>query len=140
MIHIATFPKKKNQIQYIRIYLPYQINNHQYNHCIISDTFFFSIWVFFHEHSQITGLPGKREGMSFNYLLPLPLRLRDLTPIQSVVLWFPSRADPVPLLQLLVISHHKLYDIQTYVYSVQCICIQYVCMYVCIQYVSVFSR
>ena len=26
--------------------------------------FFFSIWVFFHEHSQITGLQGKGEGTS----------------------------------------------------------------------------
>ena len=26
--------------------------------------FFFSIWVFFHEHLQITGLPGKGEGIS----------------------------------------------------------------------------
>ena len=26
--------------------------------------FFFSIWVFFHEHSQITGLQGKGEGIS----------------------------------------------------------------------------
>ena len=25
---------------------------------------FFSIWVFFHEHSQITGLQGKEEGIS----------------------------------------------------------------------------
>ena len=24
---------------------------------------FFSMWVFFHEHSQITGLPGKGEGI-----------------------------------------------------------------------------
>ena len=27
--------------------------------------FFFSIWVFFHEHSRITGLQGKGEGISF---------------------------------------------------------------------------
>ena len=26
--------------------------------------FFFSIWVFFHEHSRITGLLGKEEGIS----------------------------------------------------------------------------
>ena len=26
--------------------------------------FFFSMWVFFHEHSRITGLKGKREGIS----------------------------------------------------------------------------
>ena len=26
--------------------------------------FFFSIWVFFHEHSRITGLQGKGEGIS----------------------------------------------------------------------------
>ena len=25
--------------------------------------FFFSVWVFFHEHSQITGLQGKGEGI-----------------------------------------------------------------------------
>ena len=30
-----------------------------------TDTFlFFSIWVFFHEHSRITGLQGKGEGIS----------------------------------------------------------------------------
>ena len=26
--------------------------------------FFFSIWVFFHEHSRVTGLQGKEEGIS----------------------------------------------------------------------------
>ena len=31
-------------------------------------SFFFSIWVFFHEHSRITGLQGKRDGIS---LFPL---------------------------------------------------------------------
>ena len=30
----------------------------------IFDFFFFSIWVFFHEHSRITGLQGKGEGFS----------------------------------------------------------------------------
>ena len=28
------------------------------------DLFFFSIWVFFHEHSRITGLQGNGEGIS----------------------------------------------------------------------------
>ena len=27
--------------------------------------FFFSIWVFFHDHSQFTGLQGKGEGIFF---------------------------------------------------------------------------
>ena len=30
----------------------------------IKKVFFFSIWVFFHEHSRITGLQGKGEGIS----------------------------------------------------------------------------
>ena len=33
---------------------------------------FFSIWVFFHEHSRITGLEGKGGGHFFNSSLPLP--------------------------------------------------------------------
>ena len=36
--------------------------------------FFFSIWVFFHEHSRITGLQGKGEGISLTphyYFHPL---------------------------------------------------------------------
>ena len=35
--------------------------------------FFFSIWVFSHEHSRITGLQGKEEGIFFNSSLPLLL-------------------------------------------------------------------
>ena len=27
-------------------------------------SFFFSVWVFFHEHSRMTGLQGKRQGIS----------------------------------------------------------------------------
>ena len=34
--------------------------------------FFFSIWVFFHEHSRFTGQQGKGEGYLFNSSLPLP--------------------------------------------------------------------
>ena len=30
----------------------------------INEAIFFSIWVFFHEHSRITGLQGKGEGIS----------------------------------------------------------------------------
>ena len=30
----------------------------------LHEGFFFSIWVFFHEHSRITGLQGKKEGIS----------------------------------------------------------------------------
>ena len=41
--------------------------------------FFFFIWVFFHEHSQITGLQGKEKGISFfNSSLPLPPALPAL--------------------------------------------------------------
>ena len=31
-------------------------------------TIFFSIWVFFHEHSRITGLQGKMEGIFLKFL------------------------------------------------------------------------
>ena len=40
--------------------------------------FFFSIWVFFHEHSRITGLQGKGEGISLTphyYFCPLHTQL-----------------------------------------------------------------
>ena len=33
---------------------------------------FFSIWVFFHNHSQITGLQGEEGGDFFNSSPPLP--------------------------------------------------------------------
>ena len=39
--------------------IPFEITDNIYIYI-----FFFSIWVFFHEHSQITGLQGKGEGIS----------------------------------------------------------------------------
>ena len=68
---------------------------------------FFSIWVFFHEHSQITGLQGKGEGISLTphyHFHPLhrhldisraitaessPLRIAS-SRTQTGNLWFPS--------------------------------------------------
>ena len=70
-------------------------------------TFFFSIWVLFHEHSRITGLQGKGEGISLtphNDFHPLNKHLdisraitAESTPLhivnsrtQTGNLWFPS--------------------------------------------------
>ena len=47
---------------------------------------FFSIWVFFHEHSRITGLQGKGKGISLtpHYLFhPLHRHCRELTSAHS---------------------------------------------------------
>ena len=69
--------------------------------------FFFSIWVFFHEHSRITGLQGKGEGISLTphyHFHPLHRQLnisRAITAESSPLhiassrtrtgnLWFPS--------------------------------------------------
>ena len=69
--------------------------------------FFFSMWVFFHEHSRITGLQGKGEGISLtphSYFHPLHRHLdisRDFIAESSPLyiassrtrtgnLWFPS--------------------------------------------------
>ena len=40
------------------------LSNAKYNNALYIYIFFFSIWVFFHEHSRITGLQGKGEGIS----------------------------------------------------------------------------
>ena len=45
---------------------------------LISRAFFFSVWVFFHNHSQTTGLQGKGKGIFFNSSLPLPPALQTL--------------------------------------------------------------
>ena len=75
----------------------------QFNSCI----FFFSIWVFFHDHSRITGLQGKGEGISLTphyHFHPLHRHLdisRAITAESSPLhiassrtrtgnLWFPS--------------------------------------------------
>ena len=69
--------------------------------------FFFSMWVFFHEHSRITGLQGKGEGISLTphyHFHPLHRHLdisRAITAESSPLhiassrtrtgnLWFPS--------------------------------------------------
>ena len=49
---------------------------HRISSCGDFAGFFFSIWVFFHEHSRITGLQGKGEGHFFNSSLPLPPALQ----------------------------------------------------------------
>ena len=46
--------------------------------------FFFSIWVFFHEHSRITGLQEKRESISFNYHFHFHPLHRHLDIIQAI--------------------------------------------------------
>ena len=73
----------------------------------VFDVFFFSMWVFFHEHSRITGLQGKGEGISLTpqyHSPPLHRHLdisRAITPESSPLhiassrtrtgnLWFPS--------------------------------------------------
>ena len=38
----------------------------------VTNQLFFSIWVFFHEHSQFTGQQGKGGGYLYNSSLPLP--------------------------------------------------------------------
>ena len=70
-------------------------------------TFFFSMWVFFHKHSRITGLQGKGEGVSLTphyHFHPLHTHLdisREITAESSPLhiassrtrtgnLWFPS--------------------------------------------------
>ena len=45
---------------------------------------FFSIWVFFHEHSRITGLQEKRESISFNYHFHFHPLHRHLDIIQAI--------------------------------------------------------
>ena len=42
-------------------YIPYSVHMEVFN-----EIFFFSIWVFFHDYSRITGLQGKGEGISFS--------------------------------------------------------------------------
>ena len=44
------------------------IVSHTFRVITLSCWFFFSIWVFFHEHSRITGLQGKGEGISLSPL------------------------------------------------------------------------
>ena len=63
--------------------------------CSRMKIFFFSIRIFFHEHSRFTGQQGKGKGFSFNSSLPLPPALihtlrhqstnycRELTSTQS---------------------------------------------------------
>ena len=43
--------------------------------------FFFSVWVFFHEHWRFTGQQGKGEAITFKSSLPLPFPWFDM-------LWF----------------------------------------------------
>ena len=47
---------------------------------------FFSIWVFFHQHSWITGLQGKREGISLTPYYHFHSLYRHLTMIRVVIL------------------------------------------------------
>ena len=44
------------------IFIPMKVMQRQFFVCLF--VCFFSIWVFFHEHSRITGLQGKRECIS----------------------------------------------------------------------------
>ena len=61
-----------NMLEFLKYLKTFTIKNifdctHFSVHYQRSDFFiylFFSIWVFFHEHSQITGLQGKGEGIS----------------------------------------------------------------------------
>ena len=52
---------------YIFIYIYVYIYIYIYIYIYVYICIFFSIWVFFHDHSQFTGLQGKREGI---YLTP----------------------------------------------------------------------
>ena len=48
------------------------VNFEQISHCSRVSIFFF-IWVFFHEHSRITGLQGEGEDISLTYYHFRPL-------------------------------------------------------------------
>ena len=99
---------------------------------LISYLIFFSIWVFFHEHSRIAGLQGKGEDISLTphyHFLPLHIRLdisRAITAESSPVniassrtrtgkLWFPKHKSLTTKLRAQMSLIHKnsvLKDVQ----------------------------
>ena len=86
--------------------------------------FFFSIWVFFYEHSRITGLQGKGEGISLTPHNRLHLLHRHLAISRAITaessplhitsslirtgsLLIPSANRPTTKLRTLVICHFR---------------------------------
>ena len=68
----------------------------------VTNQLFFSIWVFFHEHSQFTGQQGKGGGYLYNSSLPLPPLQKhlDISYAPQIAITFRHGCSPVKLLHI----------------------------------------